>query len=815
MTNLIQWLLDLDDIRLGRDAPLSISWDNPFAAWLLFGFALLGATWVTVIYRRERTSVARRLLLAGVRCLVVTLVIVILCRPALVLQRNRIEPSYVALALDTSMSMATSEVYDDAALAAAAVAGAELTTPDELSHRSRLSLAQAALTRSGGAPLRRLLEHNGVQLCTFAGALEPQAQLASVEQSASLAEAVSRAMPDGTSTDLAGALRDVILKSKGRRLAAIVLASDGQSTQRSDLKDALDLASDRRIPVFPIRIGSTAKPLDIEVGPLRAQDSVFVDDIVAVEAQVAARGVSSPTTVTATLVDEGTETVLGTEPITFVPGEELVTIELRTKADRAGRARFRVEIAPLAAERSVDNNADRVDVSIVGGRLRVLYVDSYPRYEYRYLKNALLRERSVELSVLLLEADDRFVQEGTDPIRRFPETPEELNRYDVILFGDVDPQSGWLSPAQMRLLLDFVANEGGGFGLIAGERAVPHRFVGTPLETLIPVRIDPSFAGRYENAIVSGFKPRLTPEGRRSRLLRFTADRRQNESLFDELPALYWFAQTLGVRPGAATLAEHPTIRNAAGAMPLIVTGRYGAGKLFFQATDDTWLWRRHTGELLHDAYWVQVVRELMRGSRVTQDRRFAIRTQRRVYAYGTPVQAQVEFFDPELLARQEDVIQLTVAEQSGDRTDGNTPGNGEPGRPIDRVEVHRIGPSSDTFEGTWMPPKPGRFTIAADQLPVQTGETAVSSLFRVERPDLEAQHPEADHETLERIATATGGKVVALDELETLFASIQDRSVRIPDDLVEPLWDSKLALILFVLLLSIEWALRKVFGLL
>ncbi len=73
----------------------------------------------------------------------------------------------------------------------------------------------------------------------------------------------------------------------------------------------------------------------------------------------------------------------------------------------------------------------------------------------------------------------------------------------------------------------------------------------------------------------------------------------------------------------------------------------------------------------------------------------------------------------------------------------------------------------------------------------------------------------EADHETLERIASATGGRVINLDELETVFGEIRDRSVRIPDDIVEPLWDSKLVLGLFVLMISMEWVLRKAFGLL
>ena len=93
------------------------------------------------------------------------------------------------------------------------------------------------------------------------------------------------------------------------------------------------------------------------------------------------------------------------------------------------------------------------------------------KHEYRYLKNALLREKTMDLSVLLTDADEQFVQEGTDPIRRFPETPEELNRYDVVFFGDVDPRGRWLSTSQMNMLLDFIGNEGGGFALIAGERA--------------------------------------------------------------------------------------------------------------------------------------------------------------------------------------------------------------------------------------------------------------------------------------------------------------------------------------------------------
>lgn len=504
----------------------------------------------------------------------------------------------------------------------------------------------------------------------------------------------------------------------------------------------------------------------------------------------------------------------------------------------------------MDGEHTAENNSAWVDVTVLDNRLRLLYVDGYPRYEYRYLKNAALREQTVDISVLLIEADESFVQEGSEPIRRFPETPEELNRYDVVLLGDVDPRGGWLSSAQMDMLLDFVGNRGGGFGLIAGERFTPQRFLGTPLEKLIPVRIDPTFLGRYDATLVSGFRPQLTREGKRSRVFRFAADHTESERLFAGFPEMFWLARTLGARPGASVLSEHPTIRSPSGPMPVVVTGRYGAGTLFFQATDDTWRWRRHQGELLHDTYWVRVMRELMPGTRMAQDRRFVLRTDRRTYPYGTGVQVQIEIFDSQLLSEQRDVIPIVVTATpaphetpSQSESSGAVDGGGEvtAESPLDeqgeggarlgmssiedpsyeqqtvvgRFDLHRLGPESNRFEGTWVPPVPGRFTVQATEFAPQAGRRGARTLIRVEPPDLEARRPEADHETLERIARVSGGKVLDLDELQEGFNAIRDRSVMIPDDVTEPLWDSRLVLVLFATMISMEWILRKVFGLL
>ncbi len=815
MTRVIEWLLDLQDIRLASDAPVLVKFAAQVPVWALFCCALAGVTWIVLIYRREETTLRRRIVLSALRAAIVALVGVVLCRPSLVFERNSVEQSRVVLLTDTSHSMASSDRYRDDALAGAAVAGAGLSDTAQLATQSRLDLIKGALLGEGGAALSAIIANNDLQLCTFSGTVETQGFAASDDELPSVARRIEALVADGTRTDLAGAIHRAIEEAQGRRLAALVLASDGQTTESSSLKDVLDMARGRRIPILPIRIGSPERPKDIDLGPALADESVFVNDLVAVEIQLAATGLTEPVIVPVRLIDEATGEDVASTEVLLDPDNSATTVELRVKPARAGRFRWRIIAEPLPDEWATANNEAHVEVTVLDDRVNVLYVEGYPRYEYRYLKNALLREETVELRVLLLEADRQFIQEGVTPIRHFPESPEELNKYDVVLFGDVDPRAGWLSEAQVTMLLDFVANRGGGFGLIAGERSAPHRYLGTPLERLLPVRIDPSFLGHYDASLTAGFTLDLTPQGRRSRLFSFfdgpnaepAADAATRSERFEALPELYWIARTLGPAPAATVVAQHPTVSNAAGAMPVVVTGRYGAGKLFFQATDDTWRWRRHTGELLHDTYWVQVVRELMRGDRSGVDRRYTIRADRRVYQYGVPIRAQVEVFDSKLAALHPDSIEVVVSQ----RGDGGASVTG-------RFDVHRLGEDSNLYEGTYLPPHAGSYTLQIDESvdrPDRPDRRKALVGVRVERPDLEGRAPEADHDQLELIAEATGGRVVELDELAEVFAELPDRSVQIPDDIVEPLWDSKLSLVLFVLLIGTEWGLRKVFGLL
>src|SRR6201999_2808268 len=103
------------------------------------------------------------------------------------------------------------------------------------------------------------------------------------------------------------------------------------------------------------------------------------------------------------------------EQTVHVNSNEPATVELQWKATDVGQHELVVEAAKQAGELDDSGNARSVSVAVLDAKISVLYVDGYPRWEYRYLKNELLRDKTMTVSCLLTSADADFAQEGTKP----------------------------------------------------------------------------------------------------------------------------------------------------------------------------------------------------------------------------------------------------------------------------------------------------------------------------------------------------------------------------------------------------------------
>jgi hypothetical protein len=88
-----------------------------------------------------------------------------------------------------------------------------------------------------------------------------------------------------------------------------------------------------------------------------------------------------------------------------------------------------------------------------------------------------------------------------------------------------------------------------------------------------------------------------------------TGEDEQNAAVWEALPGVRYLS-SVETLPGAETLLEAST---QAGSRPLLVTRRFGAGRVLFLASDETWRWRYKVADLIHQRFWNQLARWAMR----------------------------------------------------------------------------------------------------------------------------------------------------------------------------------------------------------
>jgi uncharacterized membrane protein len=629
--------------------------------------------------------------------------------------------------------------------------------------------------------------------------------------------------PTGQNTQVAKSIRGVLDDLQGQRLAGVVVLTDGRDTPAEPLAEAIDAVKEFGVKVYPIAVGSDSAPKNIDIQSVSVQDSAFKGDIVNIRVAVRGTGFEPNHQVTLQLKDKKTGKPmidLSGNPVeakVSLPDSNPVEAELQFQPGEVGPLDLTIEAVKQAGEIDDADNIRTAQISVLDAKISVLYVDGYPRWEYRYLKTEMIRDKTVDISCLLTSADPTFRQEGDKPITRFPESIEEMLDYDVVIFGDVDPRQ--FSDAQLQLVNDFVANRGGGFGMVAGTRFSPLAYHNTAIEPILPVNITKVQTEENRASLTQGFRPAVTKLGLDSSIFRFFADREANEKfLKDQIQLIFWYCHGVTTKAGVGEVyAEHPTdVAPDGRKAPLLVLGRFGAGRTLFSAIDDSWRWRFYTGESVFDTYWVQQLRYLARSKKLGQ-RRLTFASLRPTYELGQQVRVQMRVLDPKLLQQLPNEIRVEVTEEGGlPTTSATTQATSAPiggaGAVVRQATLTKEEGQPDLYVASWTADRIGRFT--AKLPPIVGGVDEMNLPIEVMVPRLELAQPQVDRAALNRLATETMGQAVDLaDAAQKLPTLIQSAAKVIPIETSQRLWDAPLVLILFVFLITTEWVMRKIYG--
>ena len=90
-----------------------------------------------------------------------------------------------------------------------------------------------------------------------------------------------------------------------------------------------------------------------------------------------------------------------------------------------------------------------------------------PRWEFRYLKNAILRDKSIQFSAILTDADASLGGEGNVPIMAFLADKRALYEYDIVILGDV---AKYFTSQNLEHIKGFVEERGGSLIVMVAGR---------------------------------------------------------------------------------------------------------------------------------------------------------------------------------------------------------------------------------------------------------------------------------------------------------------------------------------------------------
>lgn len=744
----------------------TLGFDWPVAWVALVPLALVAAVAGIWLYQQSRAGLTRRdrLVLGGLRAAAIAIVATCLARPVLAVSRAIEQRNVVGVVVDDSRSM---RIADHNGGPRGDFAVRAFGGPDSALFKALSAKFHLRFFRTSGAGGR--------------------------------SDALGAVPLTGTRTHLASAILRAEEELAGAPVAGVVVISDGADNSATMpgatpmLEQLLALRA-RQIPLYTVGVGAERFDRDIEVSRVEVPGTVLRDASILVEVVITQRGYAGRQI---PLVVEDSGRIMGSRDIRLPNDGEAAVVRLRVPASERGARLLRVHV-PVQPDEIVRENNERDAVVVVNdAREKIFYIEGEPRFELKFIRQAVEADANVQVVTLLRSAKDKYlrlsVDDSVELATGFPKTREELFAYRGIILGSME--ASFFTVDQLRMLADFVSVRGGGLLALGGRRALAEGgYAGTPLADALPVELGPA-AGSDSGATEIVLAP--TPAGVLHPATQLAPTDSATAALWRQMPPLTTVNELGRAKAGATVLLEGRA-GNDRRVHPTLVFQRYGRGKAIVFAVQDAWLWQMHADipveDQRHETFWRQLLRWLVSDVPTRAD-------------LGPVAEGAVDEGVP---------LRVVISDSAYVRSNGATV----------TAEVVSPGGERSTLPFEWATDRDGEYTallvpgtngVHTVSITAAIGRDTIRSTVgyvRVAEPRAEYFGAEMRPAVLRQFADETGGRYYPASEAARLAEDIVYTTSGATEIERLDLWDMPAVFILLLSVLGAEWLYRRRRGL-
>ena len=428
--------------------------------------------------------------------------------------------------------------------------------------------------------------------------------------------------PEGSETDLGSPIFQTGIESRGERLIGIFLGSDGMQTASSpevELAAAIDTIKDLEIPLYSVLFGlpgDSGQLADVAIKNFAEQHVVNVKNNLNATATLVARGYANQTVkVQMFLIDpDGNEQPAG-DPV-FVPLTKALeerNIELVYKPVEPGEFRIKIRAQPMPGEKALRNNELDAFLTVNDKGMRILYLNGSLGYEQMSLRRSLATADFIEVDFQLVAPNPSNNEAAMVQLEGLFQDPT----YDIFILDDVDARTISTKRGKARPLeaLAKAVNDGKGLIMLGGTHSFgAGAYADTPLADILPIEMSPREAQPFGDDIRRELHVNRNLKLKPTRNHYLTKLGDAGAEAWADLPPLAGANRFEAVKNNALVLLE--TADNARN--PILVSTSVGVGgRVLAFAGDSTRRWNfyrvnndpaQRTFKQEYDQFWRQII---------------------------------------------------------------------------------------------------------------------------------------------------------------------------------------------------------------